>query len=219
MTQPGSKLLLASLLSLCIFLVPNRVHGQVRTPGEIKPQLSGLTVKAADPVDVGTGIYSREYVDLFVKDTLPINFVRTQRNMDPRSRSFGIGGSTSYDMFIVGDVDNFSWVALVLADGSQTRYVRVSPGHGFADGVFENRASPGEFLGSRISWNQRNGWTVALRDGTEYTVQGCDAKKQTWPVRGLRGQKRKWGTPHGATRSGWKHLADYFTPRPFCFRY
>jgi YD repeat-containing protein len=178
MTPHASKLLLTILLSFCFFLVPNRAKGQVRRPGVIKPQLSGLAVKAADPVDVGTGIYSREYVDLFVKDSLPINFVRTQRNMDPRSRSFGIGGSTSYDMFIVGDVVNFSWVALVLADGSQTRYARVSPGHGFADGVFENRASPGEFLGSRISWNQHNAWTVALRDGTEYTVQGCDAKSK-----------------------------------------
>src|SRR5438067_10655469 len=94
-------------------------------------------ITAVDPFDVGTGIYYREYEDLFVKDTIPIDFVRSQRNMDPRSRSFGIGGSTSYDMFIVGDVSKFSWVALVLADGGQERYARISPGTEFADGVFE----------------------------------------------------------------------------------
>jgi Domain of unknown function (DUF6531) len=90
------------------------------------------TIKAADPFDVGTGIYFREYRDLYIEDTIPIDFVRTQRNMDPRSRSFGVGASTSYDMFIVGDVYKFSWVALVLADGSQDdmrafRRARASP--------------------------------------------------------------------------------------------
>jgi YD repeat-containing protein len=132
-------------------------------------------ISAADPFDVGTGIYYREYEDLFVKDTIPIDFVRTQRNMDPRSRSFGIGASTSYDMFIVGDVSKFSWVALVLADGGQERYVRVSPGTGFADGVFENKTTLDRFYGSRIAWNQHGGWKVSLRDGSELTIQGCGA--------------------------------------------
>jgi YD repeat-containing protein len=132
-------------------------------------------VSAADPFDVSTGIYYREYEDLLVKDTIPIDFVRTQRNMDPRSRSFGIGGSTSYDMFIVGDVNKFSWVALVLADGGQERYARVSPGTGFADGVFENKTTLDRFYGSRIAWNQHGGWKVSLRDGTELTIQGCGA--------------------------------------------
>src|SRR2546423_1138222 len=111
-------------------------------------------ITAADPFDVSTGIYSREYRDLYVEDTIPMDFTRTQRNMDPRSRSFGIGGSTSYDMFIIGDVYKFSWVALVLADGSDERYVRVSPGYGFRDGVFENKTSLDKFFGSRIVWNQ-----------------------------------------------------------------
>lgn len=132
-------------------------------------------VSAADPFDVATGIYYREYEDLFVKDTIPIDFVRTQRNMDPRSRSFGVGASTSYDMFIVGDVSRFSWVALVLADGGQERYVRVSPGTGFADGVFENKTTLDRFYGSRIAWNRHGGWKVSLRDGTELTIQGCGA--------------------------------------------
>ena len=108
---------------------------QVQQPDDIFKQTHD-NISAADPFDVGTGIYYREYEDLFVKDTIPIDFVRTQRNMDPQSRSFGIGGSTSYDMFIIGDVNKFSWVALVLADGGQERYARLSPGTGFADGVF-----------------------------------------------------------------------------------
>lgn len=131
----------------------------------------------ADPFDVVTGIYYREYPDLYVKDSIPLVFARTQRNLDTRSRSFGIGASTSYDMFIIGDVQKFSWVALVNPDGSRIRYTRVSPGTSYADGVFEDRSSPTEFLGSRIFWN-RGSWTVQLRNGTEYTVQGCSASSK-----------------------------------------
>jgi YD repeat-containing protein len=137
-----------------------------------------VNVSDADPFDIETGIYYREYTDLFVPDTIPIKFVRTQRSMDSRSRSFGVGSSTSYDMFIIGDVQKFSWVALVLADGGQIRFTRISPGTGYADGVFENRATPGEFRGARISWNGRNAWTVIRPDGMGYTVQGCNANSK-----------------------------------------
>jgi len=91
---------------------------QVQQPDDLFKQTHD-NISAADPFDVGTGIYYREYEDLSVKDTIPIDFVRTQRNMDPQSRSFGIGGSTSYDMFIVGDVNKFSWVALVLTQNNE----------------------------------------------------------------------------------------------------
>jgi YD repeat-containing protein len=134
-----------------------------------------MNVTAADPFDVGTGIYFRDYQDLFVEDSIPISFIRTQRNMDSRVRSFGVGSSTSYDMFIIGDVQKFSWVALVMADGARVVYARISPGTGYADGKFENKTSPDRFYGSRISWNGRGGWTVTMREGGGFTIQGCDA--------------------------------------------
>ena len=126
----------------------------------------------ADPFDVFTGIYYREYPDLYVADSMPLNFVRTQRNLDPRVRAFGVGASTSYDMFIVGDTEKFSWVALVDANGSQRKYIRVTPGTGYSDGVFKDTSSPTEFLGSIIFWDH-GAWTVRLLNGVEYTIRGC----------------------------------------------
>jgi hypothetical protein len=64
------------------------------------------------------------------------------------------------------------FLAVVLEDGAQERYVRVSPGTGFADDVFENKTTLDRFFGSRVAWNQHGGWKLSLRDGTEYTVQG-----------------------------------------------
>jgi YD repeat-containing protein len=152
---------------------------QVQQPIEFNKNESGFRIIAGDPFDVETGIYYRTYLDLSIDDSIPIRFERTQRNQDARSRSFGIGGSTSYDMFIIGDTDKFSWVALVMADGGQIRYARISPGTSYSDGIFEDQATPGKFLGSRISWNGWHGnWTVALKDGTEFTVQGCNANSK-----------------------------------------
>ena len=123
--------------------------------------------KAADPFSVATGVYSRAYTDFSINDSISIQFVRTYRNMDTLSRSFGIGTSTSYDMFIIGDTSKFSWVALVLADGSRIQYTRVSPGTSYADGVFEAQTTPDEFLDSKLYWNGHGAWTVKLINGLE----------------------------------------------------
>jgi YD repeat-containing protein len=176
-TLVGHKwVILVSVLS--VFFGPLAM-AQVHQPGEFNGNRVAFGVKAGDPFDVETGIYYRTYLDLFIGDSIPIRFERTQRNQDTRSRSFGIGASTSYDMFIIGDVDKFSWVALVMADGGQIRYARISPGTSYSDGVFEDQATPGTFLGSRITWNWWPGnWTVALKDGTQFVVQGCNANSK-----------------------------------------
>jgi YD repeat-containing protein len=167
------------LLSVLSLFVASLTVAQVHQPVELNGNQAGFEVSDGDPFDVETGIYYRTYLDLSIDDSIPIRFERTQRNQDTRSRSFGIGASTSYDMFIIGDTNKFSWVALVMADGGQVRYARISPGTSYSDGVFEDREIPGKFLGSRISWNGSHGnWTVALKDGTEYTVQGCNANSK-----------------------------------------
>lgn len=163
------------ILLLILLSTSGPIAAQVARPSQDSTSPADVKAMAGDPFLVSTGIYLRECQDLFVKDTIPIDFVRTQRNMDARSRSFGVGASTSYDTFIVGDVKTFTWVALVNADGSQERYIRTSPGTGYADGVFEDPITPDKFLGSRISWNGHGGWIVKLRSGTEYTIQGCSA--------------------------------------------
>ena len=74
---------------------------QVRLPIELSGNQAGFGISAGDPFDVETGIYYRTYLELSIDDSIPIRFERTQRNQHTRSRSFGIGASTSYDMFII----------------------------------------------------------------------------------------------------------------------
>src|SRR5206468_3207305 len=81
------------------------------------------------------------------------------RNADPRSRAFGVGASNSYEMFIVGDSAKFSYVELILADGSRLHFNRISLGQDFASAVFEDTYDSTEVYRSRIRWNG-NGWQV-----------------------------------------------------------
>jgi hypothetical protein len=197
-----------------IVLVSNLAAvGQVREAATAASSLRHDMATDGDPFYVGTGVYYREYTDLLVKDTIPINFVRTQRNMDPESRSFGIGASSFYDIFIIGDVKQFSWVALVYPNGMQARFNRISPGTSYSNGVFEYPRDDGEFSGGRITWNGNGAWIVRLRDGTQYTIHGCksDSKPGQCAVieikngqgerllvqRDLQGRLHKITSPHG----------------------
>jgi YD repeat-containing protein len=139
--------------------------------------LKPASPKDADPVDLGTGLYIRSNTDLDLKDSIPIQFTRVYRNADPRSRAFGVGASNSYEMFIVGDSAKFSYVELILADGSRLHYNRISPGQDFASAVFEDTNDPTEFYRSRIRWNG-NGWTVELQDGSSYKLRACNGNSK-----------------------------------------
>jgi len=133
--------------------------------------------RAGDPVDLQTGLYVRSNTDLYLKDSIPIQFSRTYRNADSRSRAFGIGTSLSFDMFIVGDSTKFTYVELVRPDGGRMHYDRISPGQDFATATFEHTSTPTVFYRSRITWNGK-GWTVTLQNGSTYKLRGCNGNSK-----------------------------------------
>jgi hypothetical protein len=120
-------------------------------------------------------------------------------------------------MFIIGDVNNFSWVALVMADGGEIRYARISAGTSYSDGVFEDQETSGKFLGSRISWNLWHGnWTVALKDGTQCTVPGCNANSK--PGQCALTEMKNRGAPYDQARWRRKYSPNHIPSRIFRLR-
>src|SRR5208337_2206447 len=86
---------------------------------------------------------------------------------DASSRAFGIGMASSYDLEIVTDPSgNYSYVDLVLPNGAQLYYPRISPGNDFLDGVYQHTSSPTIYFGSTISWNG-SAWVLTRKDGTQ----------------------------------------------------
>lgn len=128
-----------------------------------------------DPVDLQTGLFVYNKSDLVVSDVIPIGLSRTYRQNDWQSRSFGIGTSNSYDMFLTSNTTCgvfaqpgcYQDAEVVLPDGSQVQYLRTSPGYSWTDAVFQTTTSPTAFYGSQITWNG-NGWNLKMKDGTIY---------------------------------------------------
>jgi len=119
-----------------------------------------------EPVDLSTGLFVFNKVDLSLPDVMPITISRTYRPQDNVSRVFGIGSTHPYEMFL-WSINNYQETDLILPDGGRIHYVRISPGTSWGDAVYEHTTTPGVFYKSRISWNG-TGWDLKLKDGTVY---------------------------------------------------
>ena len=135
-----------------------------RTPG---PALGGKGT-GGDPVDLGIGLFILTNTDLQLPDVLPISLQRTYRPNDTVSRSFGIGASHVFDLFLVGTTFPYTYQELILPDGARVHYDRISTGTSYSDAVYEHTASGTAYYKSRISWNG-NGWNLDLKDGSRMT--------------------------------------------------
>ncbi|MFC5054308.1 RHS repeat-associated core domain-containing protein [Saccharothrix xinjiangensis] len=139
----------------------------------------GSTSRGGDPVDLATGLLVDEQTDLVLDDVMPIGLTRTYRQGDPGSRAFGIGANFEYGAYLTSR-QYWTEADLVLPDGGQVHYRRISPGgtgrDEFKSGVFQADPTPTRFNGSVMAWNG-NGWDLRLRDGTVW-VFGDEAPLQ-----------------------------------------
>jgi RHS repeat-associated protein len=135
------------------------------TPPEQGPAPGGGP-KKGEPVDVATGLFIYEKMDLFLADVLPIPLRRTYRHADPAVRPFGIGTTHNFAVFL-WSARQYEEVDLVLPDGARVHYVRISPDITAETAEFEHTTSPSVFYKSRIKWNG-HGWDLRLKDGTVY---------------------------------------------------
>lgn len=126
-----------------------------------------------EPVDLSTGLFVYRKTDFYLPDVIPIVFTRVYRPGDNSTppRSFGIGTSHSYNMFLYfGDTGGTD---LILPDGQRIFY----PSGGPTPKV--HTATPTIFYGSiyassTVGVNYYN--TITLKDGTVYyfTTQATD---------------------------------------------
>ena len=134
------------------------IGGQIRDflNGSPKPG-NGPGNDCCDPVDTGTGLFVQTNTDLILPDTLPIRLQRTYRPEDNVSRAFGIGSRHPFDMRMSSE-QNYQECDLSTPEGGRIHYVRISPGTGFTDAVYEHTATPSVFYKSRISYNTGARW-------------------------------------------------------------
>jgi RHS repeat-associated protein len=144
-----------------------------------------------DPVDYASGLWVHAHLDLSLQDVIPLLMSRTYRQGDTNVRSFGVGMTLNYEIYL-WSAQQYQQVDLITAAGGRVHYVRTSSGTGFTDAVFTSTAAPGPFFNSTIVWNG-NGWTLVRPDGLTY-VFGENA-----PVQYL---QDRYGNRITFTRSG-----------------
>jgi hypothetical protein len=107
-----------------------------------------------------------EKTDLAVPDIIPINITRTYRNENSFIGPFGRGVLHPFDIYLTFTTTCYCYqsIVLVLPDGGEVVYDRISPGGGFADAEFEATKSP-TFYKSRVKWNG-TGWDLTFKDGS-----------------------------------------------------
>lgn len=169
-------------------------------------------------VDWSQGLFIHNQTDLYVADAIPLVLGRTYFSTDKESRAFGKGTISSLDMFLRGDNQPFTYIEVILPDGGQLYYRRVSPGVGFSDAVYRHRPglteAPDIYWGSTLRWDV-NRWDLKLADGTilnfppsRYATRGEQAAliRVTRPTgdtltieRDAMGNVSKVTSPNGAT--------------------
>lgn len=105
--------------------------------------------------------------DIFLPGNPPLSVTRCYRAWESLSRTYGQNTALSWDLFPIGSRQPYTYIEIIPCDGNTLRYERISKGTGYADAVYEHRATNTPFLGSRISWNG-SGWDLKLRDGSLY---------------------------------------------------
>jgi YD repeat-containing protein len=117
-------------------------------------------------VDLRIGNLITRTTDLLVSGSMPLAVTRCYRSWANVDDSFGRNTALSWDLYPTGSRQPYTYID-VNTCGNQLHFVRISKGTGYADAVYEHRATATAFLGSRFSWNG-NGWDLKLRDGSIY---------------------------------------------------
>jgi predicted Zn-dependent protease len=118
-------------------------------------------------VDLRIGSVITRTTDLLIPGTIPLAATRCYRSWENRVKSFGRNATLSWDLYPTGSRQPYTYIDVNTCDGNQLHFQRISKGTGYADAVYEHRATATAFLGSRFSWNG-NGWDLKLRDGSMY---------------------------------------------------
>lgn len=122
---------------------------------------------AGDPVNTLTGQFDHVEHDAFLRDVISIDVTRTYSNLDLNQRTFGVGMSLGYDVFLYSQ-NQWQEVDLILPSGSRVHYARTSPGTDFQHAIFQSSA-PGKWNHSVIARNQaRGGWDLLFRNGAKW---------------------------------------------------
>jgi YD repeat-containing protein len=117
-------------------------------------------------VDTGVGLMILHKADFVFEDDPAMQFTRIHRNQDDRSRSFGIGGSDSFEIFLGGQMGVA--IDLIMEDGVRIHYNHLPPATGQTGDTYQSgwdRA--GRFQNTQLVFDGKI-WRIKTADGWTY---------------------------------------------------
>jgi RHS repeat-associated protein len=136
---------------------------------------STATASGGDPVDLGSGFFTKSMTDMTISDIMPISLTRSYISSDTNYRDFGLAMSLSYEMFLTFKGNNtggepseeFSELNLNTAKSS-IPFLNTTPAYGdYSNALFLESSAPGPFLQAQASWTG-NGFQIRQRNGMTY---------------------------------------------------
>jgi YD repeat-containing protein len=116
-------------------------------------------------VDAGVGLIIQRKADFVFPDDPNLQFTRVYRNEDDRSRSFGIGGTDSFEILLGGQMGTA--VDLIMEDGARIHFTHQSPKPGQSGDVYAaGWGGEGRFQNAVANYN--GSWQVKTTDGWTY---------------------------------------------------
>jgi YD repeat-containing protein len=113
--------------------------------------------------DLTLGLLVQRKADFLLDGAFPLQFTRVYRNQDERSRAFGIGGTNSLEIYLIGQMGRY--VDLIMEDGARIHFEHDPVQHGQPfDTYLERGGWTGPFANSKVEYLGTT-WRLTRRDG------------------------------------------------------
>lgn len=139
---------------------------------------TGGAATAGDPIDLRTGQFVYDEIDITISDVVPIQLSRSYRPRDLKKRKFGIGtaGGFSHRLHSVSGTGGNA-MQLVLPNGAALRFNRVD-GSG-STGSWRHYGTT-SMSGALMEFVLDQGYRVTMRDGSSMMFSGYSSNPLLW---------------------------------------
>ncbi len=130
---------------------------------------TGSNATAGDPIDLRTGRFTYNEVDIAITDVMPLFLGRNYRPSDLVKREFGLGTAAGF-MYRLSQRNNHAQLQLVLPNGTPLIFHQTSGTGAYGTWRYSGKHA---FSGSTIASESTGGWKyrLSLRDGTQMTFE------------------------------------------------
>ncbi|WP_448130202.1 RHS repeat-associated core domain-containing protein [Stenotrophomonas rhizophila] len=140
---------------------------------------SGCNATAGDPIDLKTGRFTYEEMDIQIKDVVPLIFGRNYRPSDRVKREFGFGTAASFGYRLSTRDSSRNTMHLVLPNGASIDFVRTSGTGSYGSW---SHASGTSYAGATLATYSDDGYyyRLTLRDGSQMRFEPYAPNALVW---------------------------------------